>query len=238
MAYSQHITMESVSDQIADICIEEWPTYGILPSIAVGQSFVESTLGRVGSNLFGVNGCSGLDVASATYRYLQCMHNRYFRGEMAHITDREEQLAIIMKGGRYCEGQYPYGSYYYNVIRSIYRYGWDRYDDALLQKLDEEKQKETRRKAAALRRKRHKEPFRVIFSNDCEVGTCITDPKWIKKGSTVIFGFKHYEVVRTKKGLRNTIILHDPWDDWRDDIFEMWSPEEAYLTDVIENAKG
>ena len=123
------VSRENTADAIADICIQEWNTYGILPSVAVGQAFVESGLGSGGSNLFGVNGCFGLGPVSATYKYLQCLHNEYFKGKAAWKDSPEEQMYYILERGFYCAGEYPYGRYYNNVISSIYRYGWDRYED-------------------------------------------------------------------------------------------------------------
>lgn len=230
---------KNTADAIADICIEEHPTYGILPSVAVAQAFVESGLGSGGSNLFGVNGCFGLETVSATYRYLQCLHNEYFKGKAAWKDSPEEQMFYILERGCYCEGEYPYGSYYYNVIRSIYRYGWDRYDEKLSRKLAEKDREKARKKASRLRSQRSRMPFRLIFNKDMAMGTMCTDPEYIKKGSTVMLGYYIFEVTESDKGLDNSVVIgckDETLPSLHDDIFV--DGFYTYLTEVIEDAKG
>ena len=230
---------ENTADAIADICIEEWPTYGILPSVAVAQAFVESGLGSGGSNLFGVNGCFGLETVLATYRYLQCLHNEFFKGKAAWKDSPEEQLYYILERGYYCEGEYPYGSYYYNVIRSIYRYGWDKYDEKLSRKLAEEDRERAQKKASRLRSQRSRMPFKILFSNNIPFGTMCTDPEYIKKGSTVILGYYIFEVTESDKGLDNSVVIgckDEALPSLHDDI--LVDGLYTHLTEVIENAKG
>ena len=191
---------QNTADAIADICIEEWDIYGILPSVAIGQAFVESGLGSGGSNLFGVNGCSGLGPVSATYRYLQCLHNGFFKGRAAWKDSPEEQMYYILERGYYCAGEYPHGRYYYNVLGSIDRYGWRRYDRTLEKRLREREKKKKRKK-------RQKGYFRIIFSYEIPEGTCIVDPGYIKKGSTIIYSGGIIEATKTNISLKNTIII-------------------------------
>ena len=89
-------TRTKTADKIAKVVIDNWESYGRLPSIAVGQAFVESGLGSGGSNIFGVNGCRGLGIESATIGYLKCLSNEYFKGQGAFSLDREYQLSVIM----------------------------------------------------------------------------------------------------------------------------------------------
>ena len=245
LAFPSHISLalsrsqQNTADAIADISIEEWPTYGILPSIAVSQAFIESGLGSGGSNLFGVNGCFGLDIVSATYRYLQCLHNEFFKGKAAWKDSPEEQLYYILEMGFYCEGEYPYGRYYNNVIQSIYRYGWDKYDEKLSRKLAEKDRERARKNAKRLRAQRTRMPFRLIFNKDMALGTMCADPEYIKKGSTVIVGYYIFEVTESDKGLDNSVIIgckDETLPSLHDDI--LVDGFYTYLTEVIENVKG
>lgn len=229
-------TRNNVADRIADICIEEYNTYGILPSVAVGQAFVESGL-YSGPNLFGVNGCSGLSVEAATYRYLQCLHNGYFKGTAAFKESPSEQMYYILEKGNYCEGEYPYGRYYYNVLRSIYRYGWDKYDS----RLKSYQKAERRKKATRLRRKRQKQPFRILVETDLPAGTCIADKKYILRGSTVIFENQIVECVDNELDLGNTIRIGVDVDDNNFRDISKFLENCTYVTklkEVIENGKG
>lgn len=230
---------ENTADIISDICIQEWDTYGILPSVAIGQAFVESGLGSGGSNLFGVNGCSGLGPVSATYRYLQCLHNGFFKGKAAWKDSPEEQMYYILERGNYCEGEYPYGRYYNNVIQSIYQYGWDKYDETLSRKLAEKGRERARKKASRLRAQRSRMPFRLIFNKDMAVGTMCADPEYIKKGSTVIVGYYIFEVTESDKSLDNSVIIGckgDVLPSLHSDI--LVDGLYTHLTEVIENVKG
>lgn len=239
VSHALSVSRENTADAIADICIQEWDTYGILPSVAVGQAFVESGLGSGGSNLFGVNGCFGLGPVSATYRYLQCLHNEYFKGRAAWKETPEEQMYYILERGNYCEGEYPYGCYYNNVIQSIYRYGWDGYDEKLSRKLAEKDRERARKKDERLRGQRHQMPFQLRFSQDVPVGAMLADPEYIKKGSTVILGYYILEVTETNKGLDNSIVI-----GCKDNILPSLHSDilvdglYIHLTEVIENAKG
>ena len=237
---------QDTADAIADICIKEWDTYGILPSVALGQAFVESGLGSGGSNLFGVNGCRGLGPVSATYRYLQCLHNGYFKGTMAFKKTPEEQMYYILERGNYCAGEYPYGQYYYNVINSIYHYGWDHYDDILKKIKAREKAK---RNKQSLRAMRQLGLFTLCYSNQLSPGTAIVDGDYIKKGSTIISPAGIFEVVRTNRNLKSTILVGDPRlikridKNWRDELSRFTEgDEEIYFRkdniEVIEDAKG
>ena len=224
------------ADAIADITLNEYPTYGRLPSIAVGQAFVESELGKGGNNLFGVRGQSGRDTVSATYGYLNCLDNQYFRGEGSFILDREEQLAIIMKGGRYCEGEYPYGRYYYNVINSIYRYGWDKYDKPLIEAEKRKLEAAKRAKEEKIemwreeeRKSKWNDEFTLIFNPMLLPWQVITDEDVIK-GGTILIGYDWMDVVGTKQGLGMTIETGNR--------YQALCIGHTVLGDVVENAVG
>ena len=132
-----------------------------------------------------------------------------------------------MKGGRY----------YGNVLSSIYRYGWDSYDHRLFKRLK-------RKEAKALRKERQKRKFGIILSEDIPEGTAIVDPKWIKKGSTIIYGGGIVECTNTKIGLRNTIVIGRRSPLCFKRLYDL-QPDKLFDTDkfrikleVIEDAKG
>lgn len=230
---------KDTADAIADICIEEWDTYGILPSVAVAQAFVESGLGSGGSNLFGVNGCSGLGPVSATYRYLQCLHNEYFKGKAAWKDSPEEQMYYILERGFYCEGEYPYGRYYYNVLGSIDRYGWRKYDRTLEERLRVREKKARQKKERRNRNFRQQMPFKIVFSDKIRIGECMCNSLYIPKGSTVIIGYYILEVTAVNKSLANTIVI-----GCKDDVLPTLHNDIlvdglfTHLTEVIEDVKG
>lgn len=234
--------------QIADICKDQWPSYGRLPSVAIAQAYVESGIFSGGRNLYGVRGCSGLGVYDATIRYLKCLNNQYFRGEGAFSLDPEYQLSVIMKGGRYCAGERPGGSYYNNCISIINRFNLDRFD-APIRKMVREEAKKRRRKE----RQRHTFVLRTDESiRSLTPYQAITDPDYIPKGSTIVYGGGIVEVVGTRKGIGNTIIIGKrefPWT-WRMELAKSRLKYPGFsrfhdpislkikLMEVYEDAKG
>lgn len=197
-------------EKIADISVDQWPSYGRLPSVTIAQGIVESGLYSGGNNLYGVIGCSGLDIYDATIRYFECLNNQYFRGEGAFSLDPEYQLSVIMKGGRYCAGEHPGGTYYNSCISLINRLNLHRFD-APIRKMVREGAKKRRRKE----RQRHT----FVLRTDASIRSltpyqAITDPDYIPKGSTIVYGGGIVEVVGTRKGIGNTIIVGKrefPW---------------------------
>ena len=134
----------NTADTIAQICIENWETYGVLPSVCVGQAFIESTLGEYcsGYNLWGIQ--SGQEQYSSlwegTIRYLNVINKSYYEGA-PFKTDYHEQIRIILDGG-YCQ---PVGSYYEDIIWSIDHYGFSKYDTQLFTYLEEKEKAEQER---------------------------------------------------------------------------------------------
>ena len=105
-----------------------------------------------------------------------------------------------MKGGRYCEGERPGGNYWNNVIRSIYRYGWDAYDKRIIEKIQAEEREK-------IRRKHQSRPFKIILSDSIPEGHCSVDPEYIKTGSTIIYPGGIIEASYSCAGLKNTVII-------------------------------
>ena len=115
------------ADIIAEVAAENWEEYGVLPSVAVGQAFIESTLGKhcSGNNLWGINSGAEhyLSLESGTMRYLKVINNGCYPGAPFE-TNYNKQITKIISGG-YCE---PAGPYISNVVWSIEHYNFDRYD--------------------------------------------------------------------------------------------------------------
>lgn len=118
------------ADIIAEVAAENYGEYGVLPSVAVAQAFIESSLGKhcSGNNLWGIR--SGAESYSSlengVMRYLKVVNNGCYPGA-PFASNYETQLYSILDGG-YCE---PVGNYYCNAVWSIERYGFDKYDEMI-----------------------------------------------------------------------------------------------------------
>lgn len=117
------------AETIARICVENWEKYGCLPSVAIAQAFVESTLGKHcpsgSNNLWGI--CSGAvsysSIEDGVYGYMRVINNGYYKGA-PHCKDYSTQISRILAGG-YCT---PVGDYYSNAIWTIEHYQLYEYD--------------------------------------------------------------------------------------------------------------
>lgn len=59
------------------------------------------------------------------------------------------------------------------------------------------------------RKKRQTGTFIIVFDDSLEPWQIVTDPYYIKKGACISFGGGLYEVVKTKKGLKNKILMNN-----------------------------
>ena len=118
------------ADTIAEIASDSYEEYGVLPSIAIAQAFIESTLGECcsGNNLWGI--CSGAvhydSLESGIYGYLRVINNGCY-GSAPFTKDASSQISKILAGG-YCV---PIGDYYNNVMWIINKYGLERFDQMI-----------------------------------------------------------------------------------------------------------
>lgn len=178
-----------MADRIAQFCMENWEKYGVLPSVCVGQAFIESTLGEhcSGNNMWGIR--SGAEsynsVESGVLRYLQVINNGCYKGAPFQ-KDYHRQIRIILDGG-YCE---PVGDYYENIIWSIQTYGFDRYDRELFRKLQEKKKSEKQEKRFIKRAKRPLEPYTATYNGNAENGVIYTDSESIRGGCVMVYNRK------------------------------------------------
>ena len=141
-------SQQANADYIGNYVIEHYDEYQVLPSIAVAQAFVESTLGDHCSdyNLWGIR--SGAEhygsLEEACIRYLNVINNGRYDGALGNKS-YESSIQHIINGG-YCVGNPNYVS---NVVWSIEAYGFDKYDkklDKILEKKKKEVAKEKREK--------------------------------------------------------------------------------------------
>ena len=190
-AYARELPnrQQQMADRIAEICMEHWDEYGVLPSVCVGQAFIESTLGThcSGYNMWGIrSGAESYDsVESGVMRYLQVINNGCYKGAPFQ-RDYHKQIRIILGGG-YCE---PVGDYYENIIWSIQTYGFDRYDRELFQRLQEQKKSQKQEKRFIKRTSRPLEPYTATYDRDLEKGVIYTDSESISGGCVMVYDSK------------------------------------------------
>ncbi len=112
---------------IANICIKEWDKYGVLPSVAIAQAMIESTLGEhcSGYNLWGI--ASGKvrysSLSDGVYGYLRVINNGCY-GTAPFTKTASDQIRKILNGG-YCV---PVGNYYNDAMWIINHYKLRKFD--------------------------------------------------------------------------------------------------------------
>lgn len=123
------------AEVIAEICIREWETYGVLPSTAITQAFLESTLGDFcsGYNLWGIaSGAVQYDsLEDGVYGYLGVINNGYYTNAPFE-KDFYKQIRYILDGG-YCQ---PEGDYYSKAVWTYETYELYKYDEMLFEELE------------------------------------------------------------------------------------------------------
>lgn len=116
------------ADRIAKVCIKNYDTYGVLPSVSVAQAFIETGIGTAynNGNLWGISsrnygGFSSIEAGCIAY--LKVINNGYYKGA-PFAGSYQKQISRIIAGG-YCGNPDGYVS---NVIRTIERYNLTDYD--------------------------------------------------------------------------------------------------------------
>lgn len=196
------------ADTIARIAADNWEKYGVLPSVAVAQAFVESTLGDhcSGYNCWGIK--SGAvqygSLEEGTYAYLKVINNGYY-GTAPFTTDYHSQLRKILAGG-YCT---PVGSYYEDAMWAISAYDFTKYDDEMFDRIERERIAREKRKAEireAKRRAKWKLPYKMVYDEDVKENEVECDPEIIRSGAVLVYNTKNhyklnkiYSVVKGKK---------------------------------------
>ena len=131
-----------MADKIAQIAIDNYDEYGVLPSVCVAQAFIESTLGEHVSNTHNYFGIRSGAVGYSSFEdgvigYLKVINNGLYDGALFNKS-YESSIKYILNGG-YCQ---PAGDYYSNATWSIQTYNFDNYDKKLWKKKAEEKRKD------------------------------------------------------------------------------------------------
>lgn len=187
-AYARELPSQQreMADRIAKVCMENYEKYGVLPSVCVGQAFIESTLGEHcgGNNLWGIR--SGNEsyptIEEGVIRYLKVINNGYYKGAPFQ-KDYHKQIRKILDGG-YCQ---PEGSYYRDIIWSIDTYNFDRYDKELFRKLREEREERKKQKKYLKNKIRPLEPFFAQYDQSVPEGIIYADKDTISGGCVMAY---------------------------------------------------
>lgn len=157
MAYakSAELTKEQkkVADTVAEYTEKKWEKYGVLPSVAVTQTFVESSLGvnQVRpNNLWGLRPggeySSYSSMECGVYAYLDVLNNGLYDKSL-HKKDYKVQLWEILQGGYYGEDDGgTIEEYYEDCVNSIEKYGFDEYDREMFRQLRERSDRKRKKK--------------------------------------------------------------------------------------------
>lgn len=146
---------EKTADKVAKVAMDSWKEYGVLPSVAVAQTFIESSLGENQvrkNNLWGLRPGGEYSfyptLDRGIYAYLEVLNNGIYKKAL-YLKSYTEQLDFILKGGYYGEDDGGTNEEYYkNCISSIEKYGFFEYDKEMFEKIrnEEKRRREKRRK--------------------------------------------------------------------------------------------
>ena len=210
-------SQKEVADTIAKIAIDNWDEYGVLPSTAVTQAFIESTLGDRcrGYNLWGIK--SGAVTYSSLYEgtisYLKVINNGYYK-DAPFKKDYKIQLRKILDGG-YCQ---PEGKYYSNALWSINAYKFYNYDKELFKQIEKKKAAKKLARLEKKRMKKQKKTFHVTYDPSLPNNVAIVNGDIIKKGTVNIFyKYELYGIYDVKTGGKGyEVKVNNPYLDGLD----------------------
>lgn len=163
------------ADKIAAYVDARWDKYGVLPSVAVAQAYVESSLGKrcAGFNLWGI--ASGAESYSSlhagAHRYMEVINNGYYPGAPGE-KNYKKQLQKILAGG-YCQ---PVGNYYENAMYGYRNHNFEKYDKALFTRLKKEKEEKKKEKLLAKKEREEEERYLREMSTPYEPFKIVQDP--------------------------------------------------------------
>lgn len=154
-----------MANKIARVVINKYDEYGVLPSVAVSQAFIESTLGMHKSNKHNYFGIRSGAVGYSSFEegveaYLKVINNGRYDGAIKNKSYKKS-LRHILNGG-YCD---PVGSYYSNAVWSIQTYGFHKYDEKLW--------KEQREKKEKARKAKWKKKYRLVYDENVPEGKVV-----------------------------------------------------------------
>lgn len=220
---------KNTADKMAEVALKNWEKYGILPSVAVAQTFIESSLGvnQVRpNNLWGLRPggkyASYKSFKDGAHAYFKVLSNGLY-DKALYKTDYRQQIWLILQGGYYGEDDGgTIEEYYRDCIDSIDKYGFDKYDKSLLLQIKKE-EKERKRK------KKWKETYTLIYDATLAEHEVKVDKKIIKKGDLKIWKDNEmkgiFDVVKGQKGF-NISVPYSELDGMKVNI------------EVLEYAKG
>lgn len=227
---------QQTADRIAEITDANWEKYGVLPSVAVGQAYKESSLGVrcPNYNLWGIGSGSVYygSLKDGVIGYLRVINNGYYPNAPFE-KNYKKQLRKILDGG-YCT---PIGDYYEDVMYGYSQHNFEKYDKALFKRLTEEKKEAAKEKKRVNRYIKKMtspmEPFSLQNDPSLPEGIVYTNPDCIKGGAVMVFSSSDpkdfigtYEVAEDHNIVGNIIRANLPK-----------MPEKIYLK-VYENAVG
>lgn len=100
--HAEPLDKKATANTIADICVDNYETYGVLPSVAIGQAYLESGLGEKCRpyNLWGINnGKASYDsLEEGVHAYLKCINNGRYDDALFN-KDYKSSLQHIQNGG-------------------------------------------------------------------------------------------------------------------------------------------
>lgn len=225
--YGKELSKEQrkVAENVAEIATDGWQEYGILPSVAVAQTFVESSLGvnQVRpNNLWGLRPKGSYATyktfKDGMYAYLNVLNNgRYDKA--LYKKDYRKQLSYILQGGYYGQDDGGTNEQYYNHCVSLIRnYKLDKYDKKLFAKPEENK-----------RKKKWKRTYTLVYDETLRGNKVKVDESIIKKGVIKLWKDNElkgiYDVTKGQKGF----------------YISVFNPELDGMKvkiEVLENAKG
>lgn len=181
---------KTTADKIAAYVDARWDKYGVLPSVAVAQAYVESSLGKrcAGFNLWGI--ASGAESYSSlhagAHRYMEVINNGYYPGAPGEKSYKK-QLQKILAGG-YCQ---PVGDYYESAMYGYRNHNFEKYDKALFARLKKEKEdnkKEREKEERYLREMSTPyEPFKIIQDSTIPEGMAYANTECIRGGCIMVY---------------------------------------------------
>lgn len=196
---------ERIADKVAETVADNWENYGVLPSVAVAQTFVESSLGvnQVRpNNLWGIrpggNYSAYASLEDGIYAYLNVLNNGLY-DKALHKKDYKVQLLEILQGGYYGEDDGgTIEEYYQDCVDSIRDYHFDRYDKRLFRCM--------KRKAENRRKRKWEKTYTLVYDSSVPSHAVMVDTSVIKQGAVLIWKDDEmqgiYDVIGGSKGLK------------------------------------
>lgn len=198
-------SQKKIADKVAKKTTEKWDECGVLPSVAVVQAFVESSLGDnqvKQNNLWGirpggVNYAFYSSVDDGIEAYLDVLNDGLYDRAL-YKKEYRTQLKYILAGGYYREDDGGTNEEYYkNCVYSIEKYGFDRYDKELFRQLEE--------KSEQARKKKWEKTYTLHYDSSLSEHEVRVDKKIINGGVVQIWKDDElkgiYDVARGQKGL-------------------------------------